>query len=251
MELEEGDVVLCTVDRIVGTIVFVKIHENSFEAGKEREGSIIFSEIAPGRIRNIRDYVVPKKKIVCKVLRVSPDKSHIDLSLRRVSQKEKKELLEEYKQEKSYVGVLKSILGDKTNKIIEEIQKKERIYDFLESSKENPSKLEKVVGKESAEKILQILKTQKQKKAVLKKIFTLRTFEKNGINIIKNILTPFTKENTKDKEKIEIKYLSAGKYSLKVESENIKSADNKLKEICSEIEKLSKKYKAEFSIAEK
>ena len=39
MVLEVGDIVMCTVDRIVGTIVFVKIDENG-------EGSIILSEIA-------------------------------------------------------------------------------------------------------------------------------------------------------------------------------------------------------------
>jgi translation initiation factor 2 alpha subunit (eIF-2alpha) len=57
MELEVGDVVLCTVDRTAGTVVFVKIDGYG-------EGSIITSEIAPGRIRNLREYVVPKKKIV-------------------------------------------------------------------------------------------------------------------------------------------------------------------------------------------
>ena len=81
--LEVGDIVLCTVDRIVGTVVFVKIKGYG-------EGSIIMSEIAPGRIRNLRQYVVPKKQIVCKVLRISGDR--IDLSLRRVTQKEKKEV---------------------------------------------------------------------------------------------------------------------------------------------------------------
>ena len=86
MEFEEGDIVLCTVERIEGTNVFVSIEGNG-------EGSIMTSEIAPGRIRNLRDYVVPKKKIVCKILRVSGNR--IDLSLRRVTQKEQKEVLEQ------------------------------------------------------------------------------------------------------------------------------------------------------------
>ena len=81
MELEVGDLVMCTVDRIVGTVVFVKIDGYG-------EGGIIMSEIAPGRIRNLRDYVVPKKRIACKVLRISGNR--IDLSLRRVTPKEKK-----------------------------------------------------------------------------------------------------------------------------------------------------------------
>ena len=57
MNIEEGDILMCTVDRIVGTVVFVKIDETGQEA------SIVMSEIAPGRIRNLRDYVFPKKKI--------------------------------------------------------------------------------------------------------------------------------------------------------------------------------------------
>ena len=88
-KLEDGEIVLCTVDRIDGAMVFVKIDNAD-------GGSITFSEIAPGRIRNIRDNVIPKKRIVCKVLRVS--RGNYELSLRRVTPKEKKELMEQQKQ---------------------------------------------------------------------------------------------------------------------------------------------------------
>jgi len=86
MELEVGDVVLCTVERIEGTTVFVNINETG------QQGGIILSEIAPGRIRNLRDYVVPKKVIACKVLKISGNT--IELSLRRVTLKEQKEAKE-------------------------------------------------------------------------------------------------------------------------------------------------------------
>ncbi len=82
---------MCTVDKIAGTVVFVTIDGNG-------QGSIVLSEIAPGRIRNLRNYVVPKKRIICKVLKISRD--YVALSLRRVTQKERKELLNQYKQEK-------------------------------------------------------------------------------------------------------------------------------------------------------
>jgi len=234
MTLEVGDIVLCTVDRIVGTVVFVKIDEGG-------EGSIILSEIAPGRIRNLRDYVVPKKKIVCKVLRVSGNK--IDLSLRRVTQKEQKEIKEQYKQEKSYKSILKSVLGEKVDKIIQEITKQDNIYEFLQEAKENPKELEKLVGKKDTKKILDILKTQKQKKAIIKKEISLTTTKPKGLELIKDIL--------KSKEKSKIKYISAGRYSIKTESNDIKTADKKLREIISEIEKKSKNQGIEFSIKEK
>lgn len=226
MTLEVGDIVLCTVDRIVGTTVFVRIEG-------EGEGSIVMSEIAPGRIRNLRDYVVPKKKIVCKILRISGDR--VELSLRRVTQKEQKEIKEKAKQEKSYVNILKSVLGEKAEEAIDKISKEERIYDFLQKAKESPINLEKLVGSSNSKKILDILNTQKQKKAVIKKEIFLTTKEPDGLKRIKNLLIGI--------QDIGVKYLSAGKYSLETESKDIKTADQKITKTIEELEKKAKKTK--------
>lgn len=232
--LEVGDIVMCTVDRIVGTIVFVKIDGNG-------EGGIILSEIASGRIRNLREYVVPKKRIVCKVLRISGNR--IDLSLRRVTQKEQKEIKEQYKQEKGYTSILKSVLKNNTDKIIKEISKQGTIYKFLQASKQNSEELEKLVGKEDSKKILKIIDAQKQKKAIIKKEISLTTTESNGLELIKNIF--------KDITNAEIKYISAGRYVLQTESTDIKTADKNLKEILKNIEKKAKNENISFSIKEK
>ncbi len=231
MELEEGDVILCTVDRIVGTVVFIKID------GTSKEGSIILSEIAPGRIRNLREYVVPKKKIVCKILRIN-SLGNIHLSLRRVTPKEIKEVKELYKQEKSLKSVLKSVLGEKSEEIISEIEKSENLFEFFQEAKKNPKKLEKIIKKEHSKKILEILNSQKQKKAIIKKQFFLKSSKPNGLELIKKLLGEI-----KDAE---IKYISAGKYSIKTEDKDIKKADNKLKKIIFEVEKQAKKNNAEF-----
>lgn len=234
MGLEIGDIVMCTVDKIVGTLVFVKI-----EGGGE--GNIILSEIAPGRIRNLRNYVVPKKRLVCKVLRIHEGK--INLSLRRVTQKEKKEITEQYKYEKSYQNILKSILKEKTNKIINQILKENSVYNFLEEAKENSNKLEKIVGKSDAEKILKIIKTQKQKNFKIIKELFLTTTKPNGIIIIKEIL--------KKTKEAKIKYISAGHYSIETEAENIKSADKRIQKLISEISEKAKKQNIEFKLKEK
>ena len=236
--LEPGDIVLCTVERIERTIVFVKVSWH----GEEKEGSIVTSEIAPGRIRNIRDYVVPKKRIICKVLRISAS-GNVELSLRRVTPKERKEILEQIKQEKSYKSILKSVLGEDIDKVIEDILKEDNLYDFLQEAKENSKKLEKIVGKDYSKKILEILGSQKQKKSIIKKEMYLKSSLPNGLKLIKDILG--------DIKEAEIKYISAGKYSLKTESEDIKKADTKAREILSEIEKKAKEKKMEFSIREK
>lgn len=232
--LEEGDLVLCTVDRIVGTVVFVKISLD----GKEVEGNIVLSEIAPGRIRNLRDYVVPKKKIVCKVLRIKS--GNIDLSLRRVSQKEKKEVLEREQQEKSYVSVLKGILKEKAEEAIEKISKEDNLVSFLEDAKKDSGKLEKIIGKEDAKKIIEILNTQKKKKAIIKKEIHLTTVKSNGITLIKRILEIFKGVN--------VKYISAGRYSIETESDDAKTADKKIRDLIDVAEKEAKKANVDFSV---
>lgn len=236
MALEEGDLILCTVDRIIGTVVFVNID------GEKKEGSIVLSEVASGRIRNLRDYVVPKKKIVCKILSTKGEK--IKLSLRRVTKKEQKEMREKIKQEKSFSSLLKTILGeDKSKKTIEKIKEKEKLYEFIEEIKESPKELEKLVTKSESKKILEILNKQKTKKSILKKKIILTSTSGNGLELIKKIL--------KEIKDAEVKYISAGKYSIKTEDQDIKKADNKLKEIFEQIEKFAKKNSMEFSIQEK
>ena len=165
MDLEEGQVVLCTVIKIVGTTVFVKIEGNG-------EATIITSEIAPGRIRNLRDYVVPNKKIVCKVLSIDKERS-VHLSLRRVSAKERKEVLEQYSKEKSWVATLKTIVKD-AEKVIEKIKKNHTLVDFFEKVKEMPELLEKLVSKEEAQKLLKIINEKKEKEVSVKREFQLK-----------------------------------------------------------------------------
>lgn len=233
--LEEGNLVLCTVDRIVGTVVFVKIE------GEKKEGSIVLSEIAPGRIRNLREYVVPKKKIVCKVLRISSER--VDLSLRRVSQSEKKQVIEGANQEKSYESILKSILGDKSKQIIDKIKEKESLYSFFEESKLNPKQLEKIVGEENAKRILQIISKQKIKKSLIKKEFCLSSIKSNGLELIKELLG--------DIKDVEINYLAAGKFSIKSQAEDLKKEEKKLEIILNNLEKKAKEKGMEFSVKEK
>ena len=91
---EEGEIVLCTVKKILYHSVFAILDEY-----KHIEGMIHISEISPGRIRNIRDYVKEGKQIVCKVLNINKQKGNIDLSIRRVGTNQKRNKNSEWKQE--------------------------------------------------------------------------------------------------------------------------------------------------------
>ena len=62
-------------------------------------------------------------------------------------------MIESEKEEKSYKSILKSVMHEEAEKIIAEIPKEERLIDFFKDAKENPKKLEKLVGKSYSEKI--------------------------------------------------------------------------------------------------
>src|SRR3989344_71542 len=112
--IHEDDLVLCTVKAIDGTTIQVEIEENG-------SGSIALPEIAAGRIRNLREYVSPNKKIVCKVLKII--NGHPQLSLRRVTGKEKEEVMKKYQKENNLRSLIKSSIKDYLL-VIEKIKEK-------------------------------------------------------------------------------------------------------------------------------
>ncbi len=233
-QFEEGQLVLCTVDKVIGTTVFVKVEGNG-------EGTITTSEIAPGRIRNLRDYVVPNKKIVCKILRVQGDK--IQLSLRRVKPNERKELLDRIEKEKSYKAVLRTVLGEESSKeLIEKITQEQTINDFFMNIDENKKILEKEINKEQFEKLIKIFESKKEKPKQIKQIFKLSSKSSNGITTVKSILKESCQDNCN------INYIAAGKYSITLQGKDFKEINTKIQNNLQKIEQLSKKQHCDFIV---
>tara|TARA_Y100000310_G_scaffold340599_2_gene436982 strand:- start:616 stop:1329 length:714 start_codon:yes stop_codon:yes gene_type:complete len=233
MVLDEGDLVLGTVKEIANTIVFVILPDGS-------EGTIISSEIAPGRIKNMRQYVVPKKKIVCKVLRVGGGR--IDLSLRRVNSKEKKEVMQKFKQEQTSKSAIYSILKEDAEKAEKKILADfPSLFDFLVSAREEPELIEKYIPKDFHEAIRKI--TEKKRKQVeLVRVVQLKCLEDDGIKNIKKIFP--------DDKIVKITYLSAGKFKLSLAADNYKIGNKKMQSVLDVIEKNAKSCKCEFSSEE-
>ena len=233
--LEEGQIVLCTVEKIVGTIVFVKIEDNG-------EGTITTSEISPGRIRNLRDYVVPGKKIVCKILRIRQDNIH--LSLRRVKPSERKELLDQIKKDRSYYAILNTVVGkEKAKDIKDKITKDYTLSEFFDAIKTDNKLMERYIDKSVSEKIQKILDSKKEKLKSVKQIFRLSNRSNEGINIIREILT-----NSCKGSKCRINYLAAGKYSLTLIGENFKELKSENNQVLDTIEENAKANDCEFSL---
>jgi len=232
-ELKENDVVLCTVKRIERTTVFLDIEGYG-------QGTMIFSEVSPGRIRNIREYVVPNKKIVCKVLRIK--EGHPELSLRRVKAKERDEVLETHKKEKILANILKPVIKEKTLEILEKIKEKYQLAEFLDEARENPDLIETFVTKTQATELKKIFAEKKEKEKEVSKIITLKSNKESGLKDIKKSL----KTN-----EARINYLGSAKFSVIVKEKNYKDANSKLDKIIEEIKIKAKSFGIKFEIKEK
>jgi translation initiation factor 2 alpha subunit (eIF-2alpha) len=232
MNLKEDDVVLCTVKSIEGTTVFVEL-----ESGQK--GSISMSEIAAGRIRNIREYVAPNKKIVCKVLKIMGD--NLQLSLRRVTSKEKTEVIESHEKEKNLLSMLK-VVTKNPEQTIEKIKSSYDLRTFVDEARTDPKLLEKVMSKDDAEKFSKILVEKKEKEKEVKKTITIRSDSESGIEEIKFAL---------DNDEVQIKYLGSSQFSVSASANEFKEANSKVQRVIDEIEKRAKEKKLFFELKEK
>jgi len=225
---EISDIVICTVKKVLYHSVFVILDEY-----ENKEGMIHISEIAPGRIRNIRDYVKEDKKIVCKVLNINQEKGHIDLSLRRVNNSERINKNDEYKQEQKSEKLL-TALGKKLDKDIKSmyeflgdrlIEEYESLNNAFQNFAIDNSLIEELKLPKKTEELLTETINEKIKIPEVDIIatITIQSNAPNGVEIIKDILSKIGTENTK------ITYISAPKYRLTLKAPDYKSAESELK----------------------
>ncbi len=243
---QADDIVICTVKKILYHSIFVSIDEY-----ENLEGMIHISEIAPGRIRNLRDYVIEGKKIICKVLNVNPQ-GNIDLSLRRVPVTVMVNRLNEFKQEekaeKLFEQVGKEFKLD-LKKIYESmglsiIEKYGGLYAFLQAISEKGKNLidEFKPNPKFADALYNIVKEKiKPIEVSISGTLNLRSYNNNGIDDIKSILLKIKEQ------KVNVHYLGAPKYKLSIVAKNYKTAESIMKNAVDSTLNLGKKLGCEIS----
>ncbi|MEM1942905.1 MAG: S1 RNA-binding domain-containing protein [Candidatus Caldarchaeum sp.] len=123
---------------VLGRIISVKDYGAYVEVDdyKGYEGFIHVSEVSLKWVRNIREHLKEGQKTVFKVIRVNPDTLQIDLSLRRVSQKERLDKLLEVKKKTKVSKVLKLLEAEGFKAVAEQLTTAypnlTTLYDVLE-----------------------------------------------------------------------------------------------------------------------
>ena len=247
---EEGELVLCTVTKVQFHSVFVNIDEY------DKQGMIHISEVSPGRIRNIRDYVKEGKVIVCKILRINRERGHIDLSLRRVSDNQRRNKVDEIKQEQKSEKIIEGVafrLKKDFKALYKEIAEKVfKQYDMINVAfrevVEEDLKLESLGIDKKIANELEILIRERIKPKVVEigGSIVIETYDSDGISVIKEAIT---KASTQ--ENVTIKYLGAGKYSVTVTDNDYKDAEKCLKKSLDSAEKIILKHDGTFEFERK
>ena len=236
-----NEIVLCVVRKITYNTTFVNIPEY------EKEGVLTISEIAPGRIRNLRDHVIEGKTIVCKVLRVDENHRRIDVSLRRVPIQVMRDKLEEIKKEsyaeRVYLDIAKELNSDKDNlfeKTYEPIfENYETVFEALYDIMLDDKKVDMFTNLNDNEKdvFVRIINDRiKPDEVIFKEKFELTSTNENGARLIRDSISNSLEPLNYDK--FDIYYLAAGKFGVTITHDDIKSAqklfnsfrDNLLKE---------------------
>jgi translation initiation factor 2 subunit 1 len=230
---EESDLVVCTVKKVTDFGAFVELDEYA-----KKEGLIHISEVASGWVKYIRDHVREGQKIVCKVLYVDTAKHHIDLSLKDVNEHQRREKIQEWKNEQKaekwiqYVAKTTKTEQEKLNKLIELIYEKfGSVYSAFEKSRANgiSTLTDLGISKEFAEAIKKVAEENLKKPQVeIAGYVDLTSSLPDGIEHIKKSLKA-AGEIKEENIRIDISYTGAPRYRIHVIAPDYKKAESILK----------------------
>ena len=228
---EEDELVICTITKVQFHSVFANLDEYG------KNGMIHISEVSPGRIRNIRDFVKEGKKVVCKVLRINKERGHIDLSLRRVTETQKRKKVDEIKQEQKAEKILEFVAKDMNidvKKLFDDIndnisKKYASLYEFFQQVVVDDNAIKDAgIDAKTTKKLEEAIKSRiKEVSVKIEGKLKLTSFASNGVELVKEALK---KALEVGKESISIKYLGAGTYNVTVTAKDYKEAEKLLKD---------------------
>ncbi|AMM54024.1 translation initiation factor IF-2 subunit alpha [Pyrococcus kukulkanii] len=254
---EEGEFVVATVKRVHNYGAFLELDEYP---GKE--GFMHISEVASTWVKNIRDYLREGQKVVAKVIRVDPRKGHIDLSLRRVTQQQRKAKLQEYKRAQKAENLLK-MAAEKLGKDFETAWREvwvpleeewgEVYAAFEDAAKEGIDVLKGHVPDEWLPVLKEIIDNYVEVPTVtIDAEFEITVPKPNGIEIIKEALIRARDRVNREKD-IEVKftYQGAPRYRIDITAPDYYKAEEVLEDIAEEILRVIKQAGGEATLLRK
>lgn len=228
---EEGELVLGTVSSIRNFGAFVTLDEYS-----KREAFIHLSEVAAGWVKYIRDHVREGQKIVARVLRVDTAKGQIDLSLKRINDHQRREKVQAWKNEQRALrlaGQVAEAMGKPAEEAIEIfgpalIDRYGSLFASFEVASADPKRFQK--ENDRAAWVTAVLRVAREN-IVPPRVTILGTLEihdvqATGVDHVREALLAAEKV---DPEAVEVQYVGAPRYRVRVQAGQYKQAEETLK----------------------
>jgi len=228
---KRGELVIGTVSKVNPYSAFVSLDEYG---GKE--GMVHVSEVARKWVRDIRTWVKKGDKVVCFVKNVDPEKGHIDLSMKMVSDEQKNRRLQEWKKDQRGEKLLE-MLGKEKGKTLDEMYKElgfliqENFRNMMEPFELVLKKGEDALERRGIpEKWIKDIKRVAEENITIKEIklkgyLRIKDYNPDGIERIKDVL-----KKVREKHGVEVKYIHAPLYEISFTTQDPKSGEKKLRE---------------------
>jgi len=210
------------------------------------DGFLHVSEVASKWIRNINEYVRENQRVVIKVINVDPGKNVVDVSLRRVNENERKQVLEFFdsnQKAERMIGVAskKTKIKVPDNIVAEILKTYSSVYEFAYDVYEKGESVAEKVGmpKKLASTYFELVQASlKPSKVTAKAEVRAVSLQPSGVEDIKAVLS--------GAEGASIKYLGAPRYMIVIEDESFKQANKRMSALLASMEKKAKSSSVEM-----
>ncbi|MDR5671798.1 Translation initiation factor 2, alpha subunit (eIF-2alpha) [Halalkaliarchaeum sp. AArc-CO] len=230
---DQGELVVGKVDEIADFGVFVDLEEY-----EDKRGLVHISEVASGWIKNVRDHVREGQTVVAKVLDVDQSSQQIDLSLKDVNEHQRKDKIQEWKNEQKADNWLLLALGedvdDETygavaNALLAEF---ETLYDAFESAAIRGTEALSDVDLDEDE-IEAVVETARENVSVpyvdVTGYVDLECAAGDGVDAIKAALEAAEGNGEVPEEiDLEVTYVGSPEYRIRVRAPDYKTAEDEL-----------------------
>lgn len=232
---------------VIGTATKIQDHGayvNLDEFGKV--GYIPIGEISSTWVKNIRDFIREGQKAVLKVIRIDEKRGHIDLSLKKVTEREKKEKLIQWKRAKRAEKIFEEVASSLKKDFSEAVESvgiplEDHFGDLYTAMEvavvEGPQALVKVgIPEIWAKAISERAKEYIEPPTVkVTGVLHLNSTKPKGIEDIKRALFEGEERVRARGGNVEITYMGAPRYRIEVTARDYRTAEEILRETAKNI----------------
>jgi translation initiation factor 2 subunit 1 len=207
---EQGEFVIIKINKVTPHGAYCKLEEYGMDA------YLPISEVASGWIKNIHEFIREGQQDVAKVIFLDTAKNAVDISLKKVSQKEKKDKINDYSSEKRAKAIFDSVIKlakkeDSKEDILSKIPKNITTYhDLLTQAYEGSDPLAFCGDKTFKEAFYEAANKNIKPKTytVSYNLELIITNPQKGIDLLKTLLKEMASKGNA------VRYLGAPHYSL-------------------------------------